>query len=112
MASLLLFASCTVFAEEKQIRTLPEIGSQAQKLLTNGESCIAKSDWQCANDNLKQGIALLGENYVDRRIIDDTDQKLMLAQMEESKGNLKVSANLYGRVLTNRLELLHNKTSR
>jgi hypothetical protein len=98
-------------AEEKHIAPIPEIEHQTQKLLEAGESCMDQADWQCANDKLKQGIALLGDSYVDKHILDDTGQKLVIAQMQEKDGNLKTSANLYDRVLVSRLQVLRSRAS-
>ena len=71
-----------------------------------GASSISSEKYKEAIEQLTAGIKTMGQNYnMDGRAIDDTGQKLTLAKIEEKRGNLEVSANLYKSVLGSRIQL-------
>lgn len=54
----------------------------------------------------KEGIDVLGKNYLSDGMIDDTGMKFSLARIEEKKNNLKLAATIYSGVLESRINQL------
>lgn len=68
---------------------------------------VYASEWPSSCITLFAGINSLGNGYnKDGRAIEDTGQKLTIAKIEEKRGNLDVSANLYRIVLSSRVKLI------
>jgi len=71
---------------------------------------IAVQNWEEANQQLKQALAELGDRYVCDDTIDDSDMKLLAADLQEKEGKSNNAATVRRRILAERLEMLKRKT--
>jgi hypothetical protein len=75
----------------------------AETELKKGTTAYAKESYETAITHCKQGIAILGNKYVEPNTIDDSGMKLEVAKIEEEKQNHKMAAGIYCRVLESRI---------
>jgi len=70
---------------------------------------IAVQNWEEANQQLKQALAELGDRYVCDDTIDDSDMKLLAADLQEKEGKSNNAATVRRRILAERLDMLKRK---
>jgi hypothetical protein len=77
----------------------------AQAWLGLAEALLGSNDWQGAVSAARSGIDELGNDYARPPVIDDTSLKLELAETQLQEGKMEPAANLFVRMLKNRLTL-------
>jgi len=82
------------------------ISAQLEKI----DAKITTQNWEAANKLLKQALAELGDRYTRSDTIDDSDMKLIAADIQEREGRPDNAAHVRRRILAERLELLGSKT--
>lgn len=75
------------------------------KALQEGEQFLVGGRYEKALDSCRFGLKSLGDAYSSPEVIDDTDQKLMAAELLERDGKLDNAASLTCRILRSRFEL-------
>lgn len=83
---------------------------KAKRLLECANQFIDDSHFKKAIKRLHLGITLIGSDYSSPETIDDTDQKIALANFEEDKKRYSIAANLLRNVLADRLSTLAQKS--
>ncbi|MDR2881503.1 MAG: hypothetical protein LBV29_06345 [Azoarcus sp.] len=81
------------------------IKAQLEKVDTE----IAAQNWEAASRLIRQALAELGDRYTRSDTIDDSDMKLIAADIQEKEGRLDNAANVRRRILAGRLEMLRSK---
>lgn len=76
-------------------------------LLKQGNELIIKKDFQQAMIVFNEGIKQIGDSYLSNNIEDDTGMKLILANVEEKKGNLERAVYLKRNVLESRIQVFN-----
>jgi TolA-binding protein len=74
-----------------------------EAFLEQGKAEEAGGNYTAAVQSFRAGIDSIGDLYSHAKLLDDTGVKLVLAESNESKGNLKGAAAVYERVLESRL---------
>ena len=74
--------------------------------LRSGQRSLAKADYAATLAICKTGLAQLGDSYYDPKVVDDSGQKLVLAQIYERDGALKTAATIYCNVLSGRIQIM------
>jgi tetratricopeptide (TPR) repeat protein len=91
----------------KQMNTaVMNIHDNAEADFTLGSTLLSQGRYAEAITAFQKGISLIGSSYARPEVIDDTNMKLLLAEDSLRKGNAKVAATLFSRVLESRLSLL------
>ena len=99
--ALLLLMSHSAFSAE--------IG-RIESLLAQGNAEIGKGKYEAAYHSCTQGIVELGNAYLSPKVIDDTGQKLVLAEVSAEEGNYKVASAVSCSSLNSRVSL-HNSNN-
>lgn len=87
--------------------------TEVEGALLAADKAMESQNWVLANAELKRGLAVMGSRYVSPNVIDDSGMKLVLAGVEEQKGNVAKAVAIRRRILGERLELLRkNRTGR
>lgn len=84
---------------------------QITSTLRGADHAIELSQWAAANVLLKRGLAEMGDRYARATTIDDSGMKLVLADMEDQKGNPQAASAIRRRVLAERLSQLREKSA-
>ena len=79
--------------------------------LLAAEQAMESQNWILANAELKRGLEVMGSRYVSPNVIDDSGMKLVLARVEEQKGDVAKAVAIRRRILGERLELLKNNST-
>lgn len=77
---------------------------EVARFLKDGESAIAQSRFDDAIDKCRAGLDKLGSAYVRAKVIDDTGQKLVAADILRREGKIENASSMYCRMLAVRLE--------
>lgn len=77
----------------------------ARTHLARGTKALETGAFSAAIQECKAGIKALGNRYGGPETIDDTGQKLVVAQMNENDNRLDVAAAIYCKVLNTRLSV-------
>lgn len=80
--------------------------------LQQGERELTAGHYRSAIASFQIGLEQLGPSYSPQETLDDTGQKLALAQANERAGRLKESAVLYRNVLSSRLVQIESRRQR
>ncbi|WP_299599684.1 hypothetical protein [uncultured Microbulbifer sp.] len=83
---------------------------RVESLLAQGNAEIEKGKYEAAYHSCTQGIAGLGNTYLSQKVIDDTGQKLVLAEVSAKEGNYKVASAISCSSLSSRV-FLHNSNN-
>ncbi|WP_139304873.1 hypothetical protein [Microbulbifer marinus] len=81
-----------------------------KSLLEQGYAAIGNGKYESAYHSCTQGIVELGYTYFSPKIIDDTGQKLVLAEVSAKEGNYKMASALSCRSLNSRVSQ-HNSNN-
>ncbi|HZU10989.1 MAG TPA: hypothetical protein VFA02_13880 [Pseudacidobacterium sp.] len=81
----------------------------AKGFLDAGQRSASLQHWKVSAGQFKEGIAALGDSYVDTNALDDSGMRLVLAQSDEKKGEVMRASRVYETVLLTRLHLYANK---
>ena len=84
--------------------------ARVESFLAQGNAAIGKGKYESAYHSCTQGIVELGNTYFSPKIIDDTGQKLILAEMSAEEGNFKVASAASCSSLRSRVSL-HNSNN-
>ncbi|WP_237059078.1 hypothetical protein [Microbulbifer sediminum] len=95
LASILLISHSSLSADIARI----------ESLLAQGNAEIGKGKYEVAYHICTQGIVDLGNAYVSPSAIDDTGQKLVLAEVSAEEGNYKVASAVSCSSLNSRVSL-------
>jgi hypothetical protein len=79
--------------------------SSACALLNQANAALAVKRYSDGDKLLDQALHVLGDDYTEPQVDDDTGMKLVAAMAEAKKGHPDIAANLKRRVLESRLEL-------
>ncbi|MBC3874060.1 hypothetical protein [Undibacterium flavidum] len=77
--------------------------------LKNGESARRSGAFEIAISECKTGIEKLGDRYFDEDVIDDTGQKILLADIKVGEKELKTASLLYCSMLEERIGIYNRK---
>ena len=89
-----------------------ELFQKTNRFLCLADERIAIRDFEKANSYLKEGLFLLGDSYAVSDILDDTGIKLVLADLDEKKGEIENAVYIRRRMLSARLEIFKKKISK
>lgn len=78
---------------------------QIKNLLEQGAELMSQGHFQHAIVCFDQGIEQLGYRYFSDRLLDDTDMKLILGNIEQERGNIERAAHLKYNVLASRVQV-------
>ena len=78
--------------------------------LENADAAIAAQHWEGADKLIRQALAELGDRYVCPGTIDETDMKLIAADLREREGKFDNAVRVRRKMLAARLEMLRGKT--
>ncbi|ANH67401.1 hypothetical protein [Mitsuaria sp. 7] len=112
MSVLLACSSGCAFAAQEGLRGAEacienRIYARAMKAYEKGIAALERKDFGSAAQILDDGLGILGDAYLYEGLVDDTGMKLVLAEVEESKGAFEAAAKMKGRVLDSRLIAFH-----
>lgn len=79
------------------------------KSLQEGEQFLVSGYYDEALEACRCGVKVLGDAYYSSEVIDDTDLKLMAADLQQQEGKLENAASVTCHVLRIRLELWEAK---
>lgn len=90
------------------VATKPVLGESvtAQTLARSGNEALREGHFREADRLFDQAVAVIGSSYEDPTVIDDTGQKLVLAQAEARSGHFSTAAHLKAGIVQDRLELI------
>jgi hypothetical protein len=77
--------------------------------VASAERALARDDYARANEFAGAAIKKIGDRYASPNVIDDTGQRLSLADWRQRDGDLKAAANIRVRMAGSRLEALRRK---
>lgn len=97
--SSLAFANC-VSDELRNIQTG----------LMTAEQALERADYRQANDLAKAALAKIGDRYFEPGVIDDSGQRLLLADWQERQGDWKHAANIRVRIAHSRADALARRS--
>jgi hypothetical protein len=85
---------------------LPNIRAE----LVTAERALEHHDYRRANDLAKAALAKIGNRYFERGVIDDSGQKLSLADWQETQRDFEHAANIRVRMAHSRADALARKS--
>jgi len=84
--------------------------TEVEDVLLAADKAMESQNWLLANAELKRGLEVLGSRYGSPNVIDDSGMKLVLAGVEEQKGDVAKAVAIRRRILGERLELLRKNS--
>jgi hypothetical protein len=111
-------ASTAIFAaspqpdtpSQEEMMSADEVLSQdVGHIIRLADEKIGGKDWTAANSLLKRGLAALGDSYLLSDTLDDSATMLVLADLEERKGNIERAVRFRRNVLWDRHTLFQRK---
>lgn len=79
--------------------------------IAEARDALLRADWKSANTAALEALESIGSRHLSASVIDDTGQKLLVAQIEERRGDLEAAARIRLRIAESRLTLLESKAA-
>ena len=89
--------------------TFAQDTAQVLHLLESGEVFLRNGHFEKALVSCREGLKTLGDEYSSPDLLDDTDMKLLAAEIQEAEGKLGNAATVTCRILRSRIELWERK---